>query len=212
MKADLLLILKQIESIGGQTRPLVFENPAIPAEVDAIEKNLGYRITRTMKTIFATLVLSLVITHVSFAQLKVEDLKIDTTITGFHFAANFSGLLVYTPHGKADLDSINPSAFSFGILPNATFASAIKQLDNLINMSKQEGYKHSDVIRRDTLLNGDRAYYISLTETLSGTDYINYVFHAFYFKGDDAVIFVSGDLNNGIYRDRIRQTFFASTR
>ena len=146
----------------------------------------------------------------AYSQLKVENLKIDTTITGFHFAANFSGLLVYTPHGKADLDSINPSAFSIGVLHKATFESALRQLDNLLNMSKQEGYKHSDVIRRDTILNGDRAFYISLTETLAGTDYINYVFHAFYFKGDDAVIFVSGDLNNGIYRDRIRQTFFAS--
>jgi hypothetical protein len=144
----------------------------------------------------------------TFAQLKVEDLTIDTAITGFRFAANMQGTHVYTPNGAPDLNTINPSAFSFSILPNATYQTAFEQILMLINMGVQDGYSQTDLVKKDTTINGNKAWYVSLTETLKGTDYKNMLFHAFYLKGDAAIIFVSGDLDNGKHREKYKSTFY----
>gem|GEM_PF-1601012 len=155
------------------------------------------------------LLLTLFITRFCFGQSKAEDLKIDTTISGFHFAANFSGTLVYTPKGPSDITgTINPSAFSFSVLPQATYASARAQIDQLLRMSVTGGYTQSNIIKKDTVINGNKVYYVSLKETLKGSDYQNLVFDAFVLRGDTAVIFTSGDLDKGRYIEAFRKTFY----
>jgi hypothetical protein len=161
----------------------------------------------TMKIKLTTLLSSVFISLFSFGQIGVEDLKVDTTITGFHFAADFQGTFVYTLNGKADLNTINPSAFAITIMSDATYQAALDQINNLLNMSIQNGYAHSDIIKKDTIINGNNAYYTSLTETQNGTDYKNLIFYAFYIKDKKALFFLSGDLNNGKYIEKFKKTF-----
>ena len=139
----------------------------------------------------------------------VEDLNIDTTITGYHFAANFQGTIVFTKNGANDLNTINPSAFSFTIAPNMSSKSAIDQLDQLLNMSKQNGYKITDIVKTDTVLNGNKAYYISYIETNDKINYKNFVFNAFVIKEKTLILFTSGDLDNGQYADKFKKTFYS---
>jgi len=163
-----------------------------------------------MKNKWIILLISLLVTQFSFGQIPSQKLNIDTTITGFHFAANYSGTFIYTPNGKSDLKTTNPSAFSFTIMPNATFAHALEQIDLLVNMSKQDGYIQTNIVKKDTTINGYKAYYISFTEILIGTDYKNMVFDAFYIKDNTALLFVSGDLNNGKYIESFKKTFYTT--
>jgi len=162
-----------------------------------------------MKLRSTAFLLTFFVSILSYGQLKIEDLKIDTTITSFQFAADWSGTMVYTPNGKSDLKTINPSAFSFTLYPNATYKAAIQEIDNLILMSTQNGYIHSDVIRRDTIINGYKALFISFTETQNGTNYKNFVFDAIIMKDNTAIIFVSGDLDNGKYIEKFKKTFYS---
>jgi hypothetical protein len=164
-----------------------------------------------MKIKLTALLLTFLVPHFSFAQIKLEDLKIDTTITGFHFAANFQGTYVYTLNGTSDLNTINPSAFSFSILPNTTMKAAIAEIENLFTMSKQNNYTLTDILRKDTTLNGYKAFILSYIETEKATDYKNLVFNAVIMKENSAVIFVSGDLDKGKYLENFKKTFFAAT-
>ena len=154
------------------------------------------------------LLLTFLICNFSFGQIKLEDLKIDTTITGFHFAADFQGTNIFTKNGSSDIQTINPTAFSFTLAPNMTGAAAKEQLEMLFNMSVQNGYKISDVIKKDTTLKGSPAYYISYVETDAKENYKNLVFNAFVIKGKTLILFTSGDLDKGIYFDKFRQTFY----
>ncbi len=145
----------------------------------------------------------------SFGQIKLEDLNIDTTITSFHFAVDFQGTKVFTKHGSSDIQTINPTAFSFTIAPNMTSAIAKDQLDQLLNMSKQNGYKITDFTKKDTTIKGNNAYYVSYTETDEKIKYKNFVFNAFVIKDKTLILFTGGDLDNGQLIDKFKQTFYS---
>ena len=145
---------------------------------------------------------------ICLGQTKLRDLNIDTTITGFHFAANFQGTMVFTKNGAPDIQTINPTAFSFTIATGMTFDEAKDQLEQLLNMSVQNGYKITGLIKRDTTLNGYNAYYISYTETHE-SNYKNYVFNSYVIKDKTLILFTSGDLDNGLYIDKFRKTFYS---
>jgi hypothetical protein len=147
----------------------------------------------------------------SYGQTKLKDLKIDTTITGFHFAADFQGTIIFTKNGASAIQTINPSAFSFTIAPNLTATAAKEQLEMLLNMSKENGYKISDMVTKDTMLNGNSAYYISYVETDDKNSYKNIVFNSFVIKDETLILFVSGDLDNGKYADKFKKSFYSIT-
>ncbi len=144
----------------------------------------------------------------SFGQIKLADLKIDTTITGFHYAADFQGTIIFTKNGPSDIQTINPTAFSFTIAPNMNGADAKGQLEMLLNMSKQNGYKISGLVTKDTTINGNEAYYITYVETDNKNNYRNEVFNSFVIKEKTLILFVSGDLDNGKYIDKFKKTFY----
>jgi hypothetical protein len=161
-----------------------------------------------MKTKLTILLLTFLVSTLSYGQMKLEDLKVDTTITGFHFAADFQGTNVFTKNGSSDIQTINPTAFSFTLAPNMTAAEAKDQLEMLFNMSVKNGYQISDVIKKDTILKGNPAYYISYIETDAKENYKNLVFNAFVIKEKTLILFTSGDLDKGKYFDKFRQTFY----
>jgi hypothetical protein len=145
----------------------------------------------------------------SFGQIKPEDLKIDTSITGFHFAADFQGTEVFTKNGSPDINTINPTAFSFTIAANMSSATAKDQLNQLLSVSKENGYQIKDFVEKDTTLKGNNAYYISYTETDDKTNYKNLVFNAFVITDNTLILFTSGDLDNGKYSDKFKKTFYS---
>src|SRR5689334_8866223 len=117
-----------------------------------------------MKSKLLAILVFLNMANVSFSQIKVENIKVDTTITSFHFAANMYGTMVYTVHGTSDItNTVNPTAFSFTIMPNATMAGATKEIESLFVMSKQYGYVISDLVRKDTVVNGYKTFILSYT-------------------------------------------------
>jgi hypothetical protein len=162
-----------------------------------------------MKNKLLALLSTFLISKLSFGQLKLEDLKVDTTITGFHFAADFQGTKVFTKNGAADIQTINPTAFSFTIAPKMSAEAGKQQLEWLLNMSKQGGYKIADLVKKDTALHGHTAYYISYTETQNEKNYKNSVFNAFVIKDGTLILFTGGDLDNGKYIDRFKRTFYS---
>jgi len=162
-----------------------------------------------MKIALTTFLFALIVSHFSFGQLKIEDLKIDTEITGFQLASETSGTSIYTPNGKSDLGTMNPSAFSFTIVPNTNYKSALKEVESLLLMSEQNGYIISDIVKKDTIVNGCRTHIISYTENQNGTDYHNQVFNATIIKDETAIIFLSGDLSKGKYIENFKKTLFA---
>ncbi|PWT74814.1 MAG: hypothetical protein C5B59_10205 [Bacteroidetes bacterium] len=162
-----------------------------------------------MKLLLAIFLLSLFWSVTGSGQIRFEDIKIDTTITGFHFAGDLMGVRVYTPNGEADLSAEHPSAFSFTLIPDATFELALDQVNRLIEASKTNGYLISGMTKKDTTIQGNRVKLISYTETKKAEDYKNLVFNAVVMKGTTALIFLSGDLDRGKYADKFRNTFFA---
>ena len=162
-----------------------------------------------MKIKSTILLLTFFASNSSFGQIKLEDLKVDTTITGFHFAADFQGTEVFTKNGASDIQTSNPTAFSFTIAPNMNSAMAKDQLEQLLDMSKQNGYKIKDIVKKDTTLNGNNAYYISYIETDDKANYKNIVFNAFIIKDTTLILFMSGDLDNGKYLDKFKKTFYS---
>jgi hypothetical protein len=138
--------------------------------------------TMTMKTKLTVFLLTFLVSNFSFGQKNLENFKVDTTITGFHFAADFQGTKVFTKNGPSDIQTINPTAFSFTIAPNSNSAEAKEQLKMMLTMSKQNGFKISDFKAKDTTLSGNNAYYISYTETDNKSNYKNIVFNSFVVK------------------------------
>lgn len=145
----------------------------------------------------------------AFGQEKFEDLDVDTTITDFHLAADFQGTIIFTKNGPSDIQTMNPTAFSFTIAPGMTSTQAKEQLDFLVNMSIQNGIKVLDVNKKDTTLNGYEAFIISYTEQDEINNYKNLVFNAFVIKNNTVILFTSGDLANGKYREKFKKTFYS---
>lgn len=145
-----------------------------------------------------------------FAQLTKDNIVIDTKITGFQFATDYQGTMVYTANGKADLEKVNPSAFSYTVINGLTYDQLMKELSQYMSMAIQNGYVQSDFVKKETVINGYTVYSISLTETMPGTDYKNLAFHGFYLKDGKGILFISGDLDGGKYAEGFKKTFFAT--
>lgn len=142
-------------------------------------------------------------------QSNPRPLQVDTTITRFRRAADFQGTLVYTLNGPSDIQTKNPTAFSVTQAPNVSLQDAKDQLDMLLNMSQLNGFVISDLAKRDTTINGMKAFVISYKETLKEEGYSNLVFNGVLVNGNGATIFTSGDLSGGKYADLFRKTFYA---
>lgn len=154
------------------------------------------------------LIFTFLVSNFSFGQIKIEDLNVDTTITGFRFAADFHGTKVFTKNGASDIQTVNPSAFSFTIVQDFTASMAKEQLEMLLNMSVQNGYEISNLAKEDTTFHGYTAFYISYTESDDKTSYKNLVFNAFVIKDKTLILFTSGDLDSGLYSEKFKKTFY----
>jgi len=162
-----------------------------------------------MKRVLTLLFACCFYSSVVFGQDPESDIKIDAGITGFKYAANFMGTKVFTKNGPADLETRNPTAFTFTIAKNRTPEDVKTQLDQFMSVSTRSGYEVTNLVKKDTILHGYKAFEISYTETLEEENYINYVFSAFIVKDDTILLFTSGDLDNGMYKAKFKETFYS---
>ena len=145
------------------------------------------------------------------AQLSLHDVRVDSNISGFHFTMQVEDTRVYTPNGQADIGKVkNPSAFSLTILEHVDYEDAKEKVEELMEVSAvQDGLTQDQIVRKDTVLNGNRAYTVSMRETQKGSLYYSLVFYGVILHGHEAVLFVSGDFEKGKHIDKFRKTFYA---
>lgn len=174
----------------------------------SIISNIIYLID--MKTKLSLLLLPLFLYGFSFAQTNSANLKVDTTISGFHLATTAQGTYFYTPNGAPDLNTENISSFAYTLLPNVSMKIAVAEIENLYNISIKNGYEIKDLVRKDTLLNGNKAFIISYTEMDKAKDYMNMLFYAVLMKENISIIFLSTDLEKGKYIRQFRNTFYST--
>jgi hypothetical protein len=139
-------------------------------------------------------------------------IMVDTTITGFHFAINYSGTVVYTKNGPSDIDGKSqPTAFSVTVTKKASFDQAKKQVLDLFKLSALNNYEITGEAEKDTPLNGYRTYCIWYRETIKSRGYQNLVFNAVVQLDSSVLVFTSGDLDKGMYIEKMKKTFFKFT-
>lgn len=151
---------------------------------------------------------SLFIFHYSFGQLQIEDLNIDTSITGFRLTVISNSTYTYKPN-YSRAENIRLSAFSVSIMPSETDQNVLRVIDYVLSLRTEEGYRHSDIIKKDTTINGYKAYYTSMTESKKGSNHKTLIFYAFYTKDKTAILFSSEDNDKGKYIEKFKKTFYA---
>jgi hypothetical protein len=161
--------------------------------------------------IYLKLVLIILICPVfTFGQLKVGDVKVDNTITGFKFAKDYDGLYVFLPNGEKDLKSnMSVSTFAFLVKQNIDYANSIAYLDFQMNNEKKNGFAISNIVRKDTVIGGLKAYEMSFNEKKNGkVQQMMNSYFAFIMKDNDVVFFLSGDNNKGKFIQKFKNTFY----
>jgi hypothetical protein len=146
----------------------------------------------------------------SFGQLKVEDVKVDNTITGFKFAKDFDGLYVFLSNGEKDLKgNTSISTFAFLVKQKIDYANSIAYLDFQMNNEKKNGFVISNVVRKDTIIGGLKAFEMIFTEKKNGkVPQLMFSYFAFIIKDNDVVFFLSGDNNKGKFIPKFKNTFY----
>lgn len=149
------------------------------------------------------------IVNQSFGQSTLPEVKVDTLITGFRFAADFNGSKVYTRNGPADIAGTgNPSAFSVTVFRDSSLDEAVRNIEAILKAAARSGYQHSSLYRLDTVINNNPAIIISVTESYPADNFKNLLFNGCFLKGDTVVLFTSGDLDGGKYTELFKRTFY----
>ena len=154
------------------------------------------------------IVILLLTSSFAFGQIKSQDIKIDSKITGFKFAKDMDGMLVYLPNGQDDFErNENPSSFSIHTEPDMTYDRSVGYIDYQMDYAKRHGSTLTNIIKKDTRINGYKAYEVTFTENVTGLNSKRLNYYSFFLKGSTAVIFLSGDSDNGKYIQKFKDTF-----
>lgn len=148
-------------------------------------------------------------TFSAFSQLKVQTVNFNRQITGFSQALELNGMLVYLPNGKADLEAPHPSCFSLRVKNGTSIGEAKSYLNFVKDAEIRNGETLTDVVARDTVINGLSAYIITMREQFRGKKTRAHNFYACICKGGDAVIYLSSDLDNEKYYSKLVKTFYS---
>lgn len=145
------------------------------------------------------------------AQMSIGSVKVDTTLSGFHFTQRDGDVSIYTQNGLSDLKSAKtPSAFSLMRIQNTTYESVKDMIEELIETSALvDGNTQDQIVKKDTVVNSMRTYSVALRETRKGSLYHNLIFYGFILKGNEALLFISSDLDRGKYLEKFKKTFYS---
>lgn len=155
------------------------------------------------------LLVLLMCSKASFAQLKVESIKFNKQITGFSFAADMDGMLVYLPQGKADLDRAHGAEFSLRVHENEDAEGVKRYLNFMKDYEIKHGGTLTDVKEKDTMVNNLTVHIITMREQFKGIQTRAHHFYASITKGHDSVIFLSSDLDHDKYFNKLVKTFYS---
>lgn len=165
-----------------------------------------------MKFKLAFFTCALLLNGFSFGQISFENLKIDTTITGFQLAVDIEGTTkIFSKNGPSDIEAVNPSNFSFTIAPYLSASLAQEQFDMLMKMFEEGGYKITDLTQQDATFNGHTSHYISYSLSDEKTSNKYFVFYAYVIVNDTALLFTCEDYEDGIYIEKFMKTFHSIT-
>ncbi|MBK6381767.1 MAG: hypothetical protein IPF72_19740 [Chitinophagaceae bacterium] len=121
--------------------------------------------------------------------LELANFKFDESITGFKYAATMGNMFIYSPNGKADLNSQQklPSSFQIMTIEAPSFSKAKEFLDYTISRYSLQGIEVSNVKKQDISINDNDAYEVTMqaTESNKKTTLYQVIIH----KGGTAVLF-----------------------
>ena len=145
-----------------------------------------------------------------FSQIKVEDIKLDKTITNFKYATNLNGMLVYLPNGKQDLNSKQDlPSFAVRIEDEMNYEKAIGYINFMVDYDRRHGWVVKDIKTVDTLINNLKVFELTMNEKCTGKAGTHHCFYAFILHGNQAIIYLSGDREGDVYFDKLKKTFYS---
>ncbi|MBK8788167.1 MAG: hypothetical protein IPO01_14975 [Chitinophagaceae bacterium] len=137
--------------------------------------------------------------------LELANFKFDESITGFKYAATMGNMFIYSPNGKADLNSQQklPSSFQIMTIEAPSFSKAKEFLDYTISRYSLQGIEVSNVKKQDISINDNDAYEVTMqaTESNKKTTLYQVIIH----KGGTAVLFLGSD-EEGKWFDKFKAT------
>jgi hypothetical protein len=141
----------------------------------------------------------------SLDPLELASFEFDESITGFKLARIVGNMFVYTPNGKEDLKNMEKiiTSFQLSTIEAPTFSKAKEFLD--LTITKYSGTEISNVIKKDTIINGNQAYEVSF-QGIGPNDKIIYYYQMAIHKDNKALNFLGVDGENGKLIEKYAKT------
>lgn len=142
-----------------------------------------------------------------FNPLELANFKFDESITGFKYAATMGNMFIYSPNGKADLNTQpeNLSMFQFSTIEAPTFSKAKEFLDYTISRYGVQGIQVSNLKKQDITINGNEAYEVTM-DAKDGDNKTSSLYQVIIHKGTTAVLFLGSDSEKGKWFDKFKAT------
>ncbi len=135
--------------------------------------------------------------------------RFDESITGFKFATMLGDKFLYTLHGQDDLNNENPTTgFYFKPIKKMDYEKAKNYvLDFSLEYGEQDGIgKIENIVNKVIDVYNHKAFIITLTATDSKNKK-SYLTQAILSNGENAILFVGNDVDNGEYSEKFLNTF-----
>lgn len=142
-----------------------------------------------------------------FNPLELANFKFDESITGFKYVATMGNMFMYSPNGKADLNTqqdISPM-FQIATLEAPIFLKAKEFLDYTISRYSVQGIETRKVKKQDISINGEQAYEVTM-ETIDKDNKKGNLYQVIIHKGANAVLFLGADNEQGKWLHKFKAT------
>jgi len=138
--------------------------------------------------------------------LELATFKFDAGITGFKYAMTMGNIFVYTSSGKADLrNQSTASTFQLMTMEAGSFSKAKEFLDYMTSRYGDQGIQVTNLNRIDTVINGNRAYEVSMDATNAENNKSS-LYQVIIYKDSSAVVFMGVDTEGGKWMDKFKAT------
>jgi len=135
--------------------------------------------------------------------------KFDEGITGFKFATMLGDKFVYSLHGSEDIKNANPvTGFYFKPIKNIDYERAKDYLQDFsLGYGEQDGIIKTENIANKVIdVNKQKAFIITFT-VVDDSNKTSYLTQAILSNGNNAILFVGSDVDNGKYSEKFLNTF-----
>jgi hypothetical protein len=142
-----------------------------------------------------------------FNPLELATYKFDESITRFKYAATMFNLFIYTPNGKADLNTQEDhfSMFQLSTIEAPNFSKAKEYVDITISRYSIQGIQTSNLKKQDILIDGNHAYEVTM-DAIDADNNRSTMYHVIIHKETKAVMFMGFDGEQGKWMDKFKKT------